>query len=122
MAGADSVYAHILQLFKPVSYTHLDVYKRQVPFHKDKPLAVRGYLSPDCDVDDYEKEEVLFTSLDPYKVNMRPDVSEIAADGRSLAFITVTVDDIMGQEVQNAVNRIKFTVDVYKRQGYINWV
>ena len=81
-----------------------------VPFHKDKPLAVRGYLSPDCDVDDYEKEEVLFTSLDPYKVNMSPDVSEIAADGRSLAFITVTVDDIMGQEVQNAVNRIKFTV------------
>lgn len=81
-----------------------------VPFHKNKPLAVRGYLSPDCDADDYEKETVLFTSLDPHSVNMTPDVSEIAADGRSLAFITVTVDDIMGQEVQNAVNRIKFTV------------
>lgn len=81
-----------------------------VPFHKNKPLAVRGYSSADCAVDDYEKEEVLFTSLEPHSINMDPDRLEIKADGRSLAFITVTAEDMMGQEVQNAVNRIKFTV------------
>ncbi len=82
----------------------------KVPFHKNKPLAVRGYRSKDCSADDYEKEEVLFTSLDPHSVNMHSDKSEIIADGRSLAFVTITAEDVMGQEVPNAVNRIKLTV------------
>lgn len=81
-----------------------------VPFHKKKPLAVRGYYNDKCLVGDYAVEEVLFTSLDPHKIDMHSDKSEITADGRSLAFVTVTVEDAMGQFVPNANNRIRFNV------------
>lgn len=82
----------------------------KIPFHSNEPVAVRGYRSEKDGFDDYEKEEVLFTSMDPYKIRMISDRHTLDADGRSLAFVTVTVLDRMGQPVPNAVNRIKFTV------------
>ena len=82
----------------------------KIPFHSNEPVAVRGYRSEKDGFDDYAKEEVLFTSMDPYKIRMISDRHTLDADGRSLAFVTVTVLDRMGQPVPNAVNRIKFTV------------
>ena len=82
----------------------------KIPFHSNEPVAVRGYRSEKDGFDDYAKEEVLFTSMDPYKIRMISDRHTLDADGRSLAFVTVTVLDRMGQPVPNAVNRIKFTI------------
>lgn len=82
----------------------------RVPYHKKLPIAVIGYYNENCTNDNYAIEEVLFTPYETYKLRMRSDKNEITADGRSLAFITITAEDITGQEVQNANNRIKFTV------------
>jgi beta-galactosidase len=54
--------------------------------------------------------DVLRTAGEPNALRMRPDTAAIAADGRSLSFVTVEVVDRHGTVVPSADDQIRFTV------------
>jgi len=56
-------------------------------------------------------EAVVGTTGPATKLNLQPDRATIAADGRDLSFVTLTVADKDGQAVPRTKNRIQFTVE-----------
>jgi beta-galactosidase len=51
------------------------------------------------------------TANAPAKLDLKPDRSEIRADGRDLSFITLSVTDKNGVRAPRADNRIRFELD-----------
>ena len=60
-------------------------------------------------------EKEMKTAGKPYRIELTPDRSTIAADGRDLSFVTVKVVDKEGNLCPNASNQISFKV---KGKGY----
>ncbi len=56
-------------------------------------------------------EDVMSSFTEPVSIEAVPDKTELAADGRDLIFIEISVNDEMGIPVANARDRIKVTVN-----------
>ncbi len=81
----------------------------KVPFDRKKPIFVRGYRSTEDK--DYTCEEAMFTSEEAYSLDFAPEKFSFPADGRSQIFVNVCARDILGEQVRNANNRVKLTVE-----------
>jgi beta-galactosidase len=55
--------------------------------------------------------DIVKTAMAPAALEVRPDRSEIQADGRDLSFVTVRVVDANGLTAPRADNRIKFEIE-----------
>jgi beta-galactosidase len=56
-------------------------------------------------------EEVVITAAQATQLKLDADRQRISADGRDLAFVTVSVRDAEGRLTPRAKNRIRFTID-----------
>ncbi len=80
----------------------------KVHYSKDKTVKVVGYSDKESGKVTCESSIAAFG--DAYSIDLVYDKTEIAADGRSLIFVTVAAKDKNGNYVANANNRIKFNV------------
>ncbi|MFT2008523.1 DUF4982 domain-containing protein [Pontibacter sp. 13R65] len=55
-------------------------------------------------------EKTMVTAGEPYKIILEPDRSQIAADGKDISFVTVSVVDKNGNPCPTATNQLKFSV------------
>ncbi|WP_187264425.1 DUF4982 domain-containing protein [Pontibacter beigongshangensis] len=55
-------------------------------------------------------EKTMVTAGEPYKIILEPDRSQIAADGKDISFVTVSVVDKNGNPCPTATNQLKFRV------------
>ena len=98
----------------PVSYTHLDVYKRQ-PLYKSTPVKV--YMTPE-EADNLEEGAKLHLK---YTMNGKLDVKVEYMFDEEKQETEVSFDSIPAV-FPTPVGAVSYThLDVYKRQGLLNW-